>query len=348
MADLPLPAHYDPRHATQARYAVRDVAALLRAAQAWRWRHRIPPAADDRARVHLLVVDDQVDFSFPEGALYVAGRTGAGAMDAHRNLVEFIYHNLHRITAITCTLDTHLPFQVFFPAAHLREDGTHPEPHTIVSADEYRRGVYRPNPAVAAHLGVEPEWLRRQFIHYCEQLEATGKYQLYLWPPHCLLGSDGHRLAGVVEEARLFHAYCRGADDPLVIKGTHPLTEHYSVFRPEVTTTHEGGAIEGAAVNTGLLDTLLAADALVVAGEASSHCVRESLTDLLAHVRRRDPTLARTVYILEDCMAPVVVPGGRDFTDDAEAALRRVEEAGMHRVRSTVPIAEWGVAPARR
>jgi hypothetical protein len=70
--------------------------------------------------------------------------------------------------------------------------------------------------------------------HYCEELERAGKYQLYLWPPHCLLGSDGHALAGVVHAARLFHAFARGAQSWVEVKGGNPLTENYSVLRPEV------------------------------------------------------------------------------------------------------------------
>jgi hypothetical protein len=46
------------------------------------------------------------------------------------------------------------------------------------------------------------------------------------------------------------------------------------------------------------------------------------------------------VYILSDCMSPVVVPGA-DFTPHAEEALRRFADHGMHVVRSTDPIESW-------
>ena len=75
---------------------------------------------------------------------------------------------------------------------------------------------------------------------YCAELEKAGKYHLYLWPPHCLLGSDGHALAGVVHEARMFHSFARGAQSWVEVKGGNPLTENYSVLRPEVLMRHDG------------------------------------------------------------------------------------------------------------
>ncbi len=57
--------------------------------------------------------------------------------------------------------------------------------------------------------GGDYDWLLRQVEYYCQELERKGKYKLYLWPPHCLLGSAGHDLAGVIQEARMFHAHAR-------------------------------------------------------------------------------------------------------------------------------------------
>jgi nicotinamidase-related amidase len=338
---LPLPAHHQPAHARDAAYAVRDASALQKAAEAHRRQHAIRPVGGDRARVHLLVIDDQVDFSFPSGALYVAGRSGQGALEAQARLVTFVYRHLHLISEVTCTLDTHLPYQIFFPTAHLREDGSHPEPHTVITAEDYRQGRYHPNPAMARQIGADPVWLQKQFTHYCTELERAGKHQLYLWPYHCLLGSDGHRLAGVVEEMRLFHAFARGAADLPEIKGGNPLSERYSIFKEEVGTCWDGRPIPGAQKNTRLIQTLLEADVVLLAGLASSHCVKESIADLLGDIQARDPALARKAYILRDCTAPVVIPGGPDFTDDADQALASFSAAGMHVVDSTMPLETW-------
>jgi nicotinamidase-related amidase len=85
---------------------------------------------------------------------------------------------------------------------------------------------------------------------------------------------------------------------------------------------------------------------VVVAGQASSHCVKSSIEDLLTEIQAQDEALARKVYVMKDCMSAVAVPDGQgsflfDFTPQAEDALRRFETAGMHVVESTTPVASW-------
>ncbi|HUJ62945.1 MAG TPA: nicotinamidase [Kofleriaceae bacterium] len=341
---LPIPDFFDPAHAAAWSYRP-DAAALHAAAHAHRARHRIKPAAADERRVHLLLIDVQKDFCFPEGTLYVAGRSGTGAVDDARRIAEFIYRNLGAITDITTTLDTHLAYQIFFPSFWL-DRGDHPlSAFRTVSADDIAAGEVRPNPAIAKWLcGGNYTWLCKQVLHYCRELERAGKYQLYLWPPHCLLGSDGHALAGVIHEARLFHAFARTAQSHVEVKGGNPLTENYSVLRPEVLSRFDGAPL--AQRNTQFVQTLLAADAVIIAGQAASHCVKSTIDDLLGEIAAQDPALASKVYLVTDCMSSVTVPDGKgglaaDFTAQAEAALQRFAAAGMHLVTSTDPIASW-------
>jgi nicotinamidase-related amidase len=341
---LPIPSHYDP--AAAARWAYRpDEAALHAAASVWRRQHKLRPSATDETRVHLLLIDVQKDFCFPEGSLYVAGRSGTGAVDDSRRIAELVYRNLDVITDITTTMDTHFAYQIFFPAFWITRDGAPLAAHRVITGDEIAAGDVRPNPAVAKWLcGGNYPWLVQQTQYYCKQLEAAGKYQLYLWPPHCLLGSDGHALAGVVHEARMFHAFARGAQSWVEVKGGNPLTENYSVLRPEVLTRFDGAPL--AQRNTQFVRTLMAADAVVIAGQAASHCVKSSIDDLLDEIAATDPALAKKVYVVTDCMSSVTVPDGAggfvaDFTPQAEAALQRFADAGMNLVRSTDPIASW-------
>ena len=98
-----------------------------------------------------------------------------------------------------------------------------------------------------------------------------------------------------------------------------------------------------------LVDHLHQYDAVIIAGQAKSHCVAWTIADLLAEVQARDFSLAPHVYLLEDCTSPVVVPGVIDYTDEADAAFRRFAEAGFHVVRSTDPLSTWpGLDSARR
>ena len=340
----PIPAFYDPRHATEWSYRP-DHARLFADAVAYRDKHRIKPSGSDRARVHLLLIDVQKDFCFPEGTLYVGGRSGTGAMDDSDRIARFIYQNLPLITDVTCTMDTHFPYQIFFPSFWLDTNDRPLAAHREISTDDIRGGEVKPNPNVAWWLcsGNYP-WLKRQVEHYCSELEKAGKYRLYLWPEHCILGSDGHALAGVLQEARMFHAWVRGSQNSMEVKGGNALTENYSVLSPEVLTRHDGRPL--AQRNTQFIRTLLDSDAVIIAGQAASHCVKSSIEDLLDEIRTQDEALARKVYILKDCMSSVAVPDGQggfvfDFTAQADDALVRFEQAGMHVVSSTDPIASW-------
>lgn len=343
---LPVPEFADEANAAQWSYEP-DLLRLRSRADEWRRRHGVPSSAQDERHVHLLLVDLQRDFCHPEGTLFVGGRSGAGAVDDARRLCKFVYENLDRITDTTATLDSHLPFQIFFPDFWVDAEGDPLEPHREISAAEVRSGSVRPDPRVAWWLcNGNVEWLERQALDYCERLERTGKYKLYLWPPHCLLGSAGHALLGVVQEARLFHAWVRNAKAFTEVKGTNVLTEHYSVLAPEVLERHDGQRL--AERSHAFVDSLLSADRLLIAGQAASHCVRFTVDDLLSEIARRDPDHARRLYVLEDCMSAVAVPDPErpgallaDFTPEVEEAKERWRQAGVHIVRSDVPMAEW-------
>ena len=342
--ELPVPPFYEPRNAAQWGYRPSE-AGLVEVAAKWRREHAIPPAAADRRNLHLLLIDVQKDFCFPEGTLYVAGRSGRGAIEDNRRLCEFIYRNLSRITNISTTMDTHFAFQIFFPSFWVGTDDQPLGPYREITVTDIRTGQARPNPAMASWLcnGNYP-WLLKEVEHYCAELEKAGRYRLYLWPPHCILGSEGHTLAGVVHEARMFQSFVRGVQSWVEIKGAHPLTENYSVLRPEVMARHDGQPLGQR--NTVFLETLLGADAVVIAGQAASHCVKSTIDDLLGEIQAQDPALVRKVYILTDCMSAVTVPDGRggfvaDFTPQAEGALGRFADAGMHLCRSTDPLDTW-------
>lgn len=341
---LPLPSFYDPRAAERWSH-VPDHAALMAAAAGYREQHDIRPAASDRRNVHLLLIDVQKDFCFPQGSLFVAGRSGRGAVDDNRRIAEFIFRNLGTITAITATMDTHFAYQIFFPSFWVTGEGEPLSAHREIATADIDAGAVRPSPSIAKWLcGGNYAWLLKQVRHYTEALEKAGKYQLYLWPPHCILGSDGHALSGVVHEARMFHAYARGAQSWVEVKGGHPLTENYSVMAPEVLTRHDGQPLGQR--NAQFLRTLLSADAVLIAGQAASHCVKSSIDDILGEIAATDPELARKVFLLTDCMSAVTVPdrkGGfaADFTEQADKALARFEAAGMKLVKSTDPMDGW-------
>ena len=333
---LPVPAHYNPANAEKV-YRV-DYAKLSQAAIAWRKQHGIKPAASDTTRICLLPIDCQNTFCLPEFELFVGGRSGRGAIDDDQRICAFIYRELDKITEIAPTMDTHTAMQLFHPLFWVDANGQHPAPMTMIEEADIRSRKWRVNPAVAHSVaGGNFIGLEQHALHYTHQL--AGRYPLFIWPYHAMLGGIGHALVSVIEEALFFHNITRHSQTGFEIKGGNPLTENYSVLRPEVLTGANGQPI--AQKNARFYKKLIGHDAVIIAGQAASHCVAWSIDDLLSEILATDPALAGKVYIMTDCTSPVVVPGIVDFTDQANAAFDRFAKAGMHIVQSTTPLADW-------
>jgi nicotinamidase-related amidase len=337
MRELPVPDFYRPERVGEVWRVPYEERA--REARAWADRHGIRPAAEDAFRLCLLAVDVQNTFCIPGFELFVGGRSGTGAVDDNRRLCEFVYRNLAAISQVVPSLDTHRVMQVFHAVWLVDAEGNHPAPYTLVSAEDVEAGRWRVNTAVSEALGIDPDYAARQLLHYTRQLAAGGKYDLTIWPYHALLGGIGHALVSAVEEAFFFHGIARYSQPQFQVKGEHPLTEHYSMLGPEVTEGPDGEVL--ARRNTALVENLLEFDAVVVAGQAKSHCVAWTIDDLLEGDDAEVQRLAERVYLLEDCSSPVVVPSVIDYTDDANASFARFEAAGMHVVRSTDPLEGW-------
>lgn len=339
ITQLPLPSFFDSCTVSEVwRVPYQDRA---REAKDWAKRWNLQPAAKDKTRICLMAIDVQNTFCIPQFELFVGGRSGTGAIDDNRRLCEFIYHNLGTITEIAPTMDTHTTMQIFHPFFWINDAGEHPIPAaTMITLDDVQKGVWKVNPAVAYSL-VNGNYLalQKHAFHYVEKLSDDGKYPLTIWPYHSMLGGIGHALVSAIEEALFVHNIARNSQTRFEIKGGNPLTENYSVLRPEVLESADGRPI--AQKNARFIQKLLDFDAVIIAGQAKSHCVAWTIDDLLTEIQAKDPDLAQKVYLLEDCTSPVVVPGIVDFTDQANAAFDRFAKAGMHLVKSTDVMETW-------
>ncbi len=327
---LPLPTHFDP--AATARVFRVPYAERAQEARHFAEAHHITPAAEDGRRIALLLIDVQNTFCLPEFELFVAGRSGTGAVDDNARLCAFLYRNLGKITEVIATLDTHSPLQIFHPVFWVDEQGAHPNPHTTVTRSDVERGLWRINPMVAAAIPALGRDAAAYGLHYVQRLDEGGKFPLTIWPYHALLGGIGHALVSSVEEAVFFHQVARAAPARLVTKGQSPLTENYSVIAPEVDVDLRGQTLVGR--DQALLDHLLGFDLLLVAGQAKSHCVAWTVADLLSETLRRDRALAQRLCLLDDCSSAVCVPGVVDYTAAAADAYARFARAGMRVISS--------------
>ncbi len=334
---LPIPSHYDPTsvdHIWRVPYAERAVDA-----QAWRRQHNITPAGQDSFKVSLILVDVQNTFCIPGYELFVAGGSGMGAVEDSGRLCHFIYSNLHNITEIAPTLDSHTAMQIFHPPFFVDEDGNHPEPYTMISADDIRNRKWRFNPDAAAGLDTTPDYMHRFVQYYTEELARRNKYELTIWPYHAMLGGISHALVSAVEEAVFFHSVARVSQPDFEVKGQNPLTEHYSALGPEIVDGPDGEPI--AEKSNKFLQKLHDYDAVIITGQAKSHCVAWTIEDLLHGILETDPALANKVYLLDDCTSSVVIPGAIDYREQAAEAFQHFVDHGMHLVHSTTPMADW-------
>jgi nicotinamidase-related amidase len=330
---FPIPPHFNPAKVGEVwRVPYQQLATT---AETFAKHQNISPAALDKTRICLLLIDVQNTFCIPGFELFVGGKSGIGAVEDNQRLCEFIYHNLGLITKIIPTLDTHTATQIFHPIFWINAAGEHPTPAaTNITPTDIEQGIWKVNPAVAESITQgDYELLEKHAYHYVKQLSQDGKYPLTIWPYHSMLGGIGHALVSAVEEAIFFHSIARQTQTQFELKGENPLTENYSILRPEVLTDFAQKPL--GQKNTRLIHQLLEYDIVIIGGQAKSHCVAWTIDDLLTEIQQIDSTLANKIYLLEDCTSPVVVPGVVDFTEPANATFARFAAAGMHMIKST-------------
>jgi nicotinamidase-related amidase len=346
--ELPFPPHFKPGK-TDDVFRV-DYQNISKSSAVWADTHGIKPSSEDGLRISLIIVDAQNTFCIPGFELFVGGRSGRGAVDDNRRLCEFIYRNLGAITEIAPTMDTHQAMQIFHGIFFINDRGEHPDPYTLISVEDIEEGRWRFNKKLSHSLMHDDDYIERYLLHYTKELRNSGKYELTVWPYHAMLGGIGHALVSSVEEAVFFHSMARISQPDIHVKGDHPLTEHYSVLGPEVSTGPDGEPLslrteslfQKPAASEAIYGKLSQFDAVIIAGQAKSHCVAWTIADLLDKVMAGDVSLVEKIYLLEDCTSPVVVPGVIDYTEEADKAFARFSDAGMNVVRSTDPIEKWG------
>ncbi len=225
----------------------------------------LPPANTDQERVYLLLVDVQVDFIHPDGALAIDG-----AVDDTRRLIQWMYQHAPKISKIGITLDSHVPIQIFHPAWWVNPQGEHPDGYTSISYQDILDGIWQPL--------YDVEWSKQ----YVEILEERAKKQLMIWPYHVLLGTVGQTLVPAVAEAVAYHSVGRKAQPNYIIKGLIPQSENYSAIEPEVKyPEHPQGD-----VNHALLDEMASYDKIYLGTSEKPLRARDSRFNVAPLPRR--------------------------------------------------------------
>ncbi|WP_312376425.1 hypothetical protein [Pseudomonas oryzihabitans] len=261
------------------------------------------------AKLQLLLIDPQNDFcDLPGAALPVPG-----AVAGLQRVAALIERLGARLSRVQVTLDSHQPLHIAHPHGWQDAQGQPPAPFTQIGADEVASGRWQARDPAE----------RDRALAYVQALEAGGRYRLVIWPEHCLVGGWGHGVQQDVHQALNAWGRRQGRLVDFIAKGGNPHTEHYSALRAEVPDP----ADPGTAVDAGLIARLQAADTLLIAGEALSHCVASTVRDLLEfwpRERRQD------LVLLTDCSHSV--PG---FEAQGDAFLAEMRAAGIRLATST-------------
>jgi nicotinamidase/pyrazinamidase len=260
---------------------------------------------------HLLIIDPQNDFCDLPEARRPAGAAPAlpvpGADADMQRLAALVAATGSAIDAITLTLDSHRRLDIAHPTFWQRGDGAGVTPFTEITAAQVRTGSYRPRDAAALP----------RTLAYLDALEARGRYTLMVWPVHCEIGTWGHAVhADVAAACRAWEAQ-RGRAAQSVRKGENPWTEHYSAVLAEVPDADDPHT----QLNAALIADLDRADRLVIAGEASSHCVRATTEHIVANLPGGRP---QRITLVTDCMSPVA-----GFTAQHDAFFSAMHALGV-------------------
>lgn len=264
-------------------------------------------------KAHLLLIDPQNDFmDIPGATLSVPGANAD--MDRVATLIKRLGSKLFDIHV---TLDSHHVCDVAHPAIWRNQAGDYPANFTQISVTDIENDVWYPR----------DQRLKAQMIAYAKALKANGRFQLTIWPEHCLIGSWGHNVQSEIMAA--LNGWARDGMQlvDFVTKGSNWMTEHYSAVQAEVPNPKDVTTT----LNHGLISVLKDADVIYIAGEALSHCVANTVRDIADNFG--DENISKLV-LLTDCSSPVYSPFV-DFKKVADDFVAEMVSRGMKTALST-------------
>lgn len=272
--------------------------------------------ADGNTGATLLLVDVQNSFH-PGGSLGIPTANEDAERIAH--LIETYSEKINRIVA---TLDSHQKLHIANPYFWMAGDdeSKQPDPFTIISAEDIKKGKWKPRPNI--RIEVEELFNSRIFensdtvmtegkfdlnkycLEYAKRLEARGRFQICVWPEHCLIGSEGHNVVPSVRKAIDDWIVKTGGSVEWVMKGENLLTEMYSALEADVPVS------ERTAFNDKLHKSVMKSNRLIVCGQAMSHCVNYTLRDIVKYWNKDE---MYKICLLTDCAS--AVPGFQEAAD---------------------------------
>lgn len=248
--------------------------------------------------LRILGIDWQNDFVDPNGSLYVPGADE----DAVR-CAAMIERLMSKITDFHATLDSHHSVDIAHPIFWINSSGQNPAPFTTITVEDVEDGIWRAyNPADAQRAKA-----------YVQALKDNNRYELTIWPPHCLIGSWGTGVYPAIYEQLLVWEQDFAMVD-YVTKGSNLYTEHYSAVQADVPDPSDPGTM----LNAPLIQTLQEADIIALTGQALSHCLANTVKDIADKFGEEN---IKKLVLIRDCTSNVAGCDqmGEDFINEMTA-----------------------------
>lgn len=232
----------------------------------------------------LLLIDPQNDFiDHATAALPVAG----AKEDLERVIKKMDNFNFDQIVV---TLDQHFSYDIAHGSFWKNEQQQHPKPFTKITYKDLLDGKWLPVDATKlAHC-----------MEYVYALSLTQKYDLIIWPEHCLINSWGAKIYNPLLEKLKVWENDNNKKVKKITKGENPLTEHYSALKAEFVLKSDTKTD----VNMELINQLKDSKFVYVAGEAFTHCVYSTIRDLMEYFNKCE--ISPTFIIYENGTSPVL------------------------------------------
>jgi len=245
-------------------------------------------------KLGLFIIDPQNDFVDPNGSLYVPG-----AENDMSRLAKMIARLEGKITNYYVTMDSHHNLHIAHPIFWVDRNLNHPTAYTMIDSKSVHDGTWRTTiPS-----------LQKWAEEYVDGLEKKGNMQLCIWPPHCLIGTWGNNIyPELYKELSVVETNHPSTLVQYCTKGSNFKTEHYSIFEAEYPDPSDPST----GFNNYFADAINSCDKVLIAGEARTHCVKNSLKSIITYTN--DEFIKKMIF-LEDASSNVQIPAVVSETD---------------------------------
>lgn len=268
-------------------------------------------------KINLVVIDPQNSFckivpAAEQQTLHDGELCVAGAWDDMLRLTDLVNRLVKKIDDIKVTLDSHQELHIAHPTWYKDSKGRSPDPFTLMR--EESGAIIGSKVDASGNLYDVGEYtcfapsVHKRTLQYLAALAKAKRYPHCIWPPHCLIGSAGHNVVAPLFDALVNWGRTNHAIVDYVTKGSNPNVEHFSAVRAEVPDANDAST----QINTAFISVLAEADEILFAGEAGSHCLANTVTDIANEFQ--DDSFIKKCVLLIDATSPV--PGFQKYQDD--------------------------------